>query len=78
MTLETFEQSGPGPYEVVEPDKPYRAVILDSGAAGPVTLTVRSGTATGTMTITLQPGEMRTGSVTVTGGNTPDCHGYLP
>lgn len=77
MATEKYETSGPGPYEVVELGKPYRALILDSGATAPVSLTVNS-TSSVNITVTLQPGELRTGPAVVTAGATADLHGYLP
>lgn len=78
MTMETYGQSGPGPFEVVKPETAYRTIMLDSGAAVPVTLSVTSGPSSTPITVTLQPGEVRAGSMRVISGHTDDCHGYLP
>ena len=78
MSLETYEQSGPGPIEVVKIGTPYRALRLDAAATENVTLTVTSGNKSNQFPYTLVPDVIYPGSFVVISGATAQCHGYLP
>ncbi len=69
-----YQASNPGPYEVASLSTEYRAIKLQSDAAA-VDLTVDSGAATG-IPLHLEPGELHTGTTTITAGTITGVIGY--
>lgn len=84
MTEETYEQSGPGPYEDAELNKPYRALKLQSNAVA-VDLVVKSGAyilnknePSPDQPLHLEPGELMTGPAIIQSGTLTGVKGYIP
>lgn len=84
MTTETYNQSGPGPYEDAELNKQYRAIFMQGNGAA-TTLTVKSSayikdknTIPPDQSLHITPGDLIPGNTIIVAGTLTGIKGYLP